>query len=241
MPTNIQHFDLSGRRAVVVGADSVAGAAITEAFREADATVVAATDVSTAAEGGTAVERARDELGGLEIAVCATDLFMARPIAETTGKEVTRLAEANFLIPFAVASAAASALEASDSSSTDATFGGGGRLILVSHILGERGVANTSAYAAMHAGVQSLVRTLAQELGPQGTVVNGIALGWMEWMQDRLDPEDEEAMRATRFPVMKRTGTADEVGPMAVWLAGSGVGYVNGQVFTIDGGLLQHL
>ena len=231
MSTNIEHFDLTGRRAVVVGADSAAGAAISEAFREADATVVATTDVSSAADAGTAVERARDELGGLEVVVSATDLFMAKPIAETTGEEVTRLAEANFLIPFAVARAAASALEASES----------GRLILVSHILGERGVANTSAYGAMHAGVQSLVRTLAQELGPQGTVVNGISLGWMEWMQDRLDPEDDESMRATRFPVMKRTGTADEVGPMAVWLAGSGVGYVSGQVFTIDGGLLQHL
>jgi len=231
MSTNIQHFDLSGRRAVVVGADTPAGAAITEAFREADATVVAATEVTDAAEAGLAVERARDELGGLEIAVCATDLFMAKPIAETTGEELNRLAETNFLVPFAVARAAATALQAVDD----------GRLILVSHILGERGVANTSAYGAMHAGTQSLVRTLAQELGPQGTVVNGISLGWMEWMQDRLDPEDDESMRATRFPVMKRTGTADEVGPMAVWLAGSGVGYVSGQVFTIDGGLLQHL
>ena len=231
MSTNIEHFDLSGRRAVVVGADSVAGSAITEAFREADATVVAATNLLSAADAGTAVERARDELGGLEIAVCATDQFMAKPIAETTAEEVNRLAEANFLIPFAVARGAASALEAGDS----------GRLILVTHILGERGVANTSAYGAMHAGVQSLVRTLAQELGPQGTVVNGISLGWMEWMQDRLDPDEDEAMRATRFPVMKRTGTAQEIGPMAVWLAGTGTGYVSGQVFAVDGGLLQHL
>ena len=231
MPTNIEHFDLSGRRAVVVGGDTPAGAAITEAFREADATVVAASDVTSAAEAGAAVERARDELGGLEVAVCATDLFMAKPIAETTDDEVSRLAVANFSIPFAVSRAAATALAPSDS----------GRLILVSHILGERGVANTSAYGAMHAGVQNLVRTLAQELGPQGTVVNGISLGWMEWMQDRLDPDDDEAMRATRFPVMKRTGTAEEVGPLAVWLAGGGVGYVSGQVFTVDGGLLQHL
>lgn len=231
MPTNIEHFDLSGRRAVVVGADTPAGTAIVEAFREANATVVAATEVSSAAEAGTAVERARDELGGLEIAVCATDLFMAKPIAEIADDEVNRLAEANFLIPFGVARAAATALEPAEN----------GCLILVSHILGERGVANTSAYGAMHAGVQSLVRALAQELGPQGTVVNGISLGWMEWMQDRLDPADDEAMRATRFPIMKRAGTAEEVGPMAVWLAGTGVGYVSGQIFTIDGGLLQHL
>jgi NAD(P)-dependent dehydrogenase (short-subunit alcohol dehydrogenase family) len=225
MPTTIEHFDLTGRRAVVVGADTPAGAAITEAFREAGATVVAASDVTSAEEAGTAVERAR------EVAVAATDLFMAKPITETTAEETNRLAETNFLIPFAVARAAATALAPAEN----------GCLILVSHVLGERGVANTSAYGAMHAGTQSLVRSLAQELGPQGTVVNGISLGWMEWMQDRLDPADDEAMRATRFPVMKRTGTAEEVGPMAVWLAGTAVGYVSGQVFTIDGGLLQHL
>lgn len=239
MPTNIEHFDMTGRRAVVVGADTAAGAAITEAFREAGATVVAASDVTSAADAGAAVERARDELGGLEVAVSATDLFMAKPIGDTTDDEVNRLAEANFLIPFAVARAAATALESTEPAG-DAPRGAAS-LILVSHILGERGVANTSAYGAMHAGVQSLVRALAQELGPQGTVVNGISLGWMEWMQDRLDPADDEAMRATRFPIMKRTGTAEEVGPMAVWLAGTAVGYVSGQVFTIDGGLLQHL
>ena len=231
MSTNIEHFDLSGRRAVVVGADTAAGAAITDAFLEADATVVTATDVSDGSEASAAVERARDELGGLEIAVSATDLFMAKPIAETTNEELRRVATANFTIPFAVSRAAATALEASDS----------GRLILVSHILGERGIPNTSAYGAAHAATQSLVRTLALELGLQGTVVNGISLGWMEWMQDRLDPDDDEAMRATRFPVMKRTGSSDEVGPMAVWLAGTGVGYVSGQVFSVDGGLLQHL
>lgn len=231
MSTNIEHFDLTGRRAVVVGADSAAGAAIVEAFREADATVFAATGVNDANEAGSAVERARDELGGLEIVVCATDLFMAKPIADTSNEELLRVATANFTLPFAAARAAASALEASDS----------GRLILVSHILGERGVANTSAYGAAHAATQSLVRTLAQEFGPQGTVVNGISLGWMEWMQDRLDPADDEAMRATRFPIMKRAGSAEEIGPMAVWLAGTGVGYVSGQIFTVDGGLLQHL
>lgn len=231
MPTNIEHYDLTGRRAVVVGADTPAGSAIAAALAEAGATVssVDATEDATAA--GSAVERARDELGGLEIAVSATDLFMAKPIGEVTDAELARVAAANFSVPFAVARAAAGALAESDS----------GRLILVSHVLGERGVTNTSAYGAAHAATQSLVRTLSQELGPQGTVVNGISLGWMEWMQDRLDPADDEAMRATRFPIMKRTGTAEEVGPMAVWLSGTGAGYVSGQIFTIDGGLLQHL
>ena len=108
-------------------------------------------------------------------------------------------------------------------------------------MLGERGTANTAAYGAAHAATQSLVQSLAQELGPHGITINAISLGWMEWMQDRLDPDDDDAGRAVRFTIMKRAGTAEEIGPLAVYLAGSGVGYVNGQVFAVDGGLLQHL
>ena len=231
MPTNIEHYALSGRRAVVVGANTPAGSAIAAALTEAGATVSSVDATEDAGAAGNAVERARDELGGLEIAVSASDLFFAKPIAEVTDAELARVTAANFSVPFAVARAASGALAES----------GSGRLILVSHVLGERGVTNTSAYGAAHAATQSLVRTLSQELGPQGTVVNGISLGWMEWMQDRLDPADQEAMRATRFPIMKRTGTGEDVGPMAVWLSGTGAGYVSGQIFTIDGGLLQHL
>ena len=231
MPTNIEHYDLTGRRAVVVGANTPAGSAIAAALAEAGATVSAVDATEDPVAAGSAVERARDELGGLEIAVSATDLFMAKPIEEVTDAELTRVMVANYSVPFAITRAAAGPLAESD----------GGRLILVSHVLGERGVTNTSAYGAAHAATQSLVRALSQELGPQGTVVNGISLGWMEWMQDRLDPADDEAQRATRFPIIKRTGTGDDVGPIAVWLSGTGVGYVSGQIFTIDGGLLQHL
>jgi len=85
------------------------------------------------------------------------------------------------------------------------------------------------------------VRAVAQEVAHEGISINGIALGWMEWHADRIAPDDEQAQRATRFPIMKRMGTADEVGPLAVYLSGTGVGYVTGQIFPVDGGLLQHL
>jgi 2-deoxy-D-gluconate 3-dehydrogenase len=102
-------------------------------------------------------------------------------------------------------------------------------------------VRNTAAYGAAHAATQSLVRALSQDLGPHHISINAISLGWMEWMDDRLDPDDEDAGRAVRFTVMKRAGQAEEIGPMAVWLSSTGAGYVSGQVFAVDGGLLQHL
>ncbi len=108
-------------------------------------------------------------------------------------------------------------------------------------MLGERGLPNTSIYSAAHGAVFNLVRALAQELAPEGISINGIELGWMDWMDDRIDPKDEQAQRAIRFTMSKRPGKAEDVGPLAVWLAGSGVGFVTGQVFPVDGGLTQHL
>ena len=256
MPTDVEHFDLSGRRALVLGVETPAGDAIARACAEAGARVALCSGASeraaAAAEAlrkdlgsetplfrasapalaGDAVRDAAAALGGLEVMASCPDLFLARPIGETSDAELGRVLEANFTAQFVAARAAASHMTGNES---------GGNIILLTHVLGERGLPNTSAYGAAQAATQSLVRSLAQELGPQQISINGIALGWMDWMDDRIDPDDEEAARAVRFTILKRAGTAEDVGPLAVWLAGSGVGYVTGQIFAVDGGLLQHL
>ena len=84
--------------------------------------------------------------------------------------------------------------------------GQGGKIVLVTHVLGERGLPNSSAYAAAHGAVHNMIRALAQEIAPHGISINGIALGWMDWMDDRLDKADAEAERALRFPIIKRAG-----------------------------------
>ena len=261
MSTNIEHFDLSGRKAMVVGVENPAGAAIARAYAEAGADVAlcvlqADESVMTAkriqkeieaqgAQSGVYVmdvtlgrnvqvttRQVAKELGGLDIVASCPDRFLGKPIGKTTDAELLQVMTHNFNSQFYVARTAASELAKNEQ---------GGNLILLSHILGERGAKNTSAYGAAHAATQSLVRSLAQELGSSQISVNGISLGWMDWMDDRIDPDVEDAGRAVRFSIMKRAGEAEEVGPMAVWLSGSAVGYVSGQVFTIDGGLLQHL
>jgi NAD(P)-dependent dehydrogenase (short-subunit alcohol dehydrogenase family) len=119
--------------------------------------------------------------------------------------------------------------------------GKGGNIVLITQVLGERGLPNCSVYAAAHGAVFNFIRALAQEVAAERVSVNGIELGWMDWMTDRIDPSDEEAQRALRFTMSKRAGTANDVGPIAVWLSGSGVGFVTGQIFALDGGLTQHL
>ncbi len=230
MPVHIEHFDLSDRQAVVLGADTPAGDAVARAFEEAGAGVTRLPTLDADAVGA-AVRAAAAERGALHILACAVDRFVAKPVAEITPDDWRGAMQSNVDIPFYACQAAIDVMQPQ----------GGGSLILMTHVLGQRGVANSSAYSAAHGAVHNLIRALAQEVAPHGISVNGVALGWMNWMDDRLDPDDADADRAVRFAISKRAGAPEDVGPIAVWLAGSGVGFVTGQIFPVDGGLTQHL
>jgi NAD(P)-dependent dehydrogenase (short-subunit alcohol dehydrogenase family) len=231
MPIDIEHYDLTGRHAVVVSAETPAGGAIADAYEEAGAQVKR---LPTPAADATrqAVAQAAAECGGIHILACAADRFLAKPVASISPDDLAGVMAANYAIPFYACQAAIEAMHAQ---------GTAGNIVLVTHVLGERGMPNTSAYAAAHGAVHNLIRALAQETAPEGIRVNGVALGWMDWMQDRLDPSDPQAERAIRFTISKRAGSPADVGPIAVWLSGTGVGFVTGQIFPVDGGLTQHL
>ncbi|MEJ2130407.1 MAG: SDR family oxidoreductase [Gammaproteobacteria bacterium] len=231
MSTNIEHFDLSGKNAVVVAADKPAGKAIADALQEADANVERL-DSRPAGEVADALTRAIDTLGGIDILASAPDLFVAKPITELEQADLGNVMMGNFASQFSACQIAVKRM---------LERGQGGRIVLVTSVLGERGLPNTSIYCAAHGAVQNFIRALAQEVAPHGISVNGIALGWMSWMEDRLDPTDPDAGRAVRFTIAKRAGEPADIGPMAVWLSGSGVGYVTGQIFQLDGGLTEHL
>ncbi len=227
----IEHFDLSGKKAIVIAADNPAGGAIAAAWAEAGADV-RPINQDNAEQTNTNIKSAVSDLGGLHLMAASPDLFLAKPFTTITIDDIANTMMANFATTFVASQAAVSAIR---------DTGDGGNLVLVTNALGERGLPNTSIYGAAHGAVFNLIRGLAQEVAAEGISVNGIELGWMEWMNDRLDPRDESAMRAIRFTMLKRAGKAEEVGPLATWLAGSAAGFVTGQIFPLDGGLTQHL
>jgi NAD(P)-dependent dehydrogenase (short-subunit alcohol dehydrogenase family) len=231
MGLGVEHFDLTGRNALVLSAETPAGQTIAAAYEEAGARV-ARCDTVHVGEVAQTVQRATADMGGLQILASAPDRFLAKPVTSITPEELAEVLAANYTVQFYACQAAIQVM---------LQQGKGGKIVLVTHVLGERGLPNSSAYAAAHGAVHNLIRALAQEIAPHGISINGIALGWMDWMHDRLDKADAQAERALRFPIIKRAGLPEDVGPIAVWLAGTGVGYVTGQIFPVDGGLTQHL
>ena len=212
----MEHFELAGKTALVLGAGNPAADVIAAAYREAGADALP-------------VDRVEDAPAPFDILAIAHDAFLAKPIAEIADAELDQVIADNVGSVFRAMRRAAT------------TMRHPGRIVVVTSVLGERGLPNCSAYAAAHGAVHNLIRAVAQEFAPVGISVNGIALGWMDWMRDRLDPTDPEAARAVRFTILKRQGTAGEIGALAVWLSGGGAGFVTGQIFTADGGLTAHL
>jgi NAD(P)-dependent dehydrogenase (short-subunit alcohol dehydrogenase family) len=176
------------------------------------------------------VKRAAADMGGLQILASAADRFLAKPITTITADELAEVLMANYAHQFYACQAGIEVMRQQ---------GPGGNIVLVTHVLGERGLPNTSVYAAAHGAVHNLIRALAQEIAPEGISINGIALGWMEWMHDRIDRSDEEANRALRFPI-KRAGIAADTDQLPYGLQAR-LSAMTGQVFLVDGGLTQHL
>ena len=87
------------------------------------------------------------------------------------------------------------------------------------------------------AGLIGLTKALAKEEGPSGITVNCVAPGVIDTdMMAAFTAEDKAAL-AEETPV-GRLGSADEVAKLLVFLAGEDAGYITGQVFGVNGGLV---
>ena len=111
-----------------------------------------------------------------------------------------------------------------------------GRIINLSSVVGQMGNVGQSLYAAAKAGVIGFTKAFAREVASRGVTVNAVAPGFIESDMTAKLPEKlrEEFLQA--IPV-GRFGTCAEVAEMIVFLAGTGAGYITGQVFNVNGGL----
>jgi len=118
--------------------------------------------------------------------------------------------------------------------------GGGGSIVNITSIAGERGAPGRAPYSTAKAAVVGLTRAAAVEWAARGVRVNAVGPGYLDTgifhegvRTGKLDPD--EVMR--RIPA-DRLGDPADIAEAVAFLASDAAAYITGQVLYVDGGFL---
>lgn len=112
-----------------------------------------------------------------------------------------------------------------------------GSIINMSSIIGMRGNAGQSSYAASKAGIIGFTKSMALELGSRNIRCNAIAPGFVETDMTHYLKEGEASTAFLQKIPLGRFGKADEIADTTLYLASDMSAYVTGQVISVCGGL----
>ena len=113
----------------------------------------------------------------------------------------------------------------------------GGRIVLLGSLAGRTGgVLTGAAYAASKGGLESLAKSMAQELAARAITVNVIAPGAIETPMLRAHSAERKQGMAASTP-LKRLGQPEEIAGAIAYLASADAGFITGTVMHINGGI----
>jgi len=112
-----------------------------------------------------------------------------------------------------------------------------GRIINITSVVGIIGNAGQANYSASKAGLIGLSKSTAKELAARGITSNCIAPGFIKTDMTKDLPEKAKEKMLTQIP-LGRIGKSEDIAAAALFLASEEAGYITGQTFTVDGGMV---
>jgi NAD(P)-dependent dehydrogenase (short-subunit alcohol dehydrogenase family) len=192
-------------------------------------------DVTDPAAVRTAIQRAEQRFGRLNIIVNNAGATIVATAEHTSDEDWNRIIATNLTATFQVSRTALAALRRA----------GGGSIVNIGSILGIVARRERAAYCAAKAGVSGLTRAMALDHAAERIRVNCICpslvetdLGAQVMSQSPLGHAEREK-RIAEIPI-GRLGTPEDVAMMAVYLASDEASWITGASFPLDGGLTAH-
>jgi 3-oxoacyl-[acyl-carrier protein] reductase len=246
---------LQGRRILVTGGATGIGAAAVGVLTESGADVtatyhqtpppdgLAATwlqcDVRDADAVSATVQQAAEGLGGLDVLVNAAGLWQPGIPGYISSEEISFLLETNVKATILTNQAAYAVMKDQDPK--------GGRIVNFGSSEAIMGSPISAVYAATKGAVQAWTRSAARAWAADNVTVNALAPAVQtpgaDRLRDFLGP-DASALIDQQLKSMIPLGGAlgdpvRDLGPMLVFLAGAGSGFITGQLLAVDGGLMM--
>lgn len=250
----LEQFNLSGKKAIVVGGAGDLGKAMVEAVSEAGAQTVVIdfddrvfeicenfknsglnvsplkADVSKIEEIKDSYNAALGTLGGkVDILINSAGIQRRYPSEDFPDDEWHKVIAVNLDATFFYCKYAGNTM----------IENGGGKIINIASLMSFLGGITIPAYAASKGGVGQLTKALSNDWAAKGICVNAIAPGYMDTQLNTALINDKKRTEEVFMRVpMKRWGTGDDLKGLTVFLSSPASDYITGCVIPVDGGYL---
>lgn len=245
-------FDLTGKVALVTGANTGIGQGIAVALAKAGADIVLTArrdpsetrelveaqgvrthvvmaDLSSTEPCERIVSETVEAFGRLDVLVNNAGIIRRNDALDFTEEDWDAVMDTNLKVLFFLCQAAGRQMAEN----------GGGSIINIASMLTFQGGIRVASYTASKSGVGGLTKLLANEWAAKGINVNAIAPGYIATNNTAALQADADRNRQIleRIPA-GRWGEPDDIGGAAVFLASNAAKYVQGHVLAVDGGWL---
>jgi 3-oxoacyl-[acyl-carrier protein] reductase len=202
---------------------------VEEIVRNGGKAIAVQADISKIADIKRLFEETRKAYGRLDILVNNASVWRYEMLADVSEETFQLQVTTGLMAQIFCAKEAAAMFDAA-----------GGSIINLSSTISLNPIPGTLIYCAVKAGIDSIAKTLARELGPKNIRVNTIAPGMTESEGSTADGRPGSAMEKYYLDQtpLGRIGMPIDIAKVAVFLASEDAGWITGERITVAGGLL---